>query len=162
MTKRRRLTEREVLLVCLQQGATIPCRRCDKPIDWRGAIESERDHVLALGLGGKDTLDNVEFLHRRCHKAKTDEDKERIAKADRQRRHHETGRSSGKARVQKIPARVDPWPKGQKIAKRVDPWGKRRRETEHERAGRVTRPESIGAPGPHWRPHGVGNMDDQS
>ncbi|WP_366519108.1 HNH endonuclease signature motif containing protein [uncultured Thermosynechococcus sp.] len=29
------------------------------------------DHVIPLSLGGKDTYDNLQLLHRHCHDAKT-------------------------------------------------------------------------------------------
>ena len=64
------------------------CLSCDKPL---GAVEF--DHVVALGLGGANTPDNWAALCPVCHRKKTIADLRCIAKAKRQRRFHETGRS---------------------------------------------------------------------
>lgn len=53
----------------------------------------EFDHVVPLGLGGDNGLDNWAALCPECHKTKTRADLKRMAKAKRQRRYHETGRS---------------------------------------------------------------------
>ncbi|MBX9745344.1 MAG: HNH endonuclease, partial [Hyphomonadaceae bacterium] len=55
--------------------------------------EVEFDHVIPLGLGGSNSPDNWAALCPNCHRAKTRVDLQRIAKAKRQRRFHETGRS---------------------------------------------------------------------
>lgn len=56
-------------------------------------IDVEFDHVIPLALGGLNAPDNWAALCGRCHRAKTVEDLRTIAKAKRQRRFHETGRS---------------------------------------------------------------------
>lgn len=56
-------------------------------------IAVEFDHIIPLGLGGENTPDNWAALCPGCHKTKTRADVKRIAKAKRQRRFHETGRS---------------------------------------------------------------------
>ena len=43
----------------------------------------EVDHVLSLGLGGTHDMDNLVLLCRPCHRAKTNIDIGRMAKADR-------------------------------------------------------------------------------
>ena len=68
-----------------QQGR---CLACDTPL-----AEVDFDHTIPLGLGGCNTPDNWAALCRRCHRKKTAADLRRIAKAKRQRRYHETGRS---------------------------------------------------------------------
>lgn len=68
---------------CLACGATL------------GDVEF--DHVIPLGLGGDNAPDNWAAVCPPCHKAKTRSDLKRIAKAKRQRRYHETGRSRAKS-----------------------------------------------------------------
>lgn len=51
------------------------------------------DHVIPLGLGGLNAPDNWAALCQPCHRRKTIVDLKRIAKAKRQRRYHQTGRS---------------------------------------------------------------------
>lgn len=53
----------------------------------------EFDHVIPLGLGGSNTPENWAALCPTCHRTKTRNDLRSIAKAKRQRRYHETGRS---------------------------------------------------------------------
>lgn len=67
-----------------------------------GFGEAEFDHVIPLGLGGDNAPDNWAALCGRCHKTKTRADLKRIAKAKRQRRYHETGRSRAKTRFAPI------------------------------------------------------------
>lgn len=64
------------------------CLGCDEPL---AAVEY--DHVVPLGLGGSNAPKNWAGLCNVCHKTKTRQDLRRIAKAKRQRRYHETGRS---------------------------------------------------------------------
>jgi hypothetical protein len=64
------------------------CFACGQPVE-----DVEFDHVIPLGLGGLNNIDNWAALCPRCHRIKTKADLKRIAKAKRQRRHHETGRS---------------------------------------------------------------------
>lgn len=58
----------------------------------------EYDHVIPLSLGGSNNLDNWAALCPACHRNKTREDLRRLAKAKRQRRYHETGRSRAPSR----------------------------------------------------------------
>lgn len=53
----------------------------------------EFDHVIPLALGGLNSMDNWAALCPTCHRTKTRGDLKRIAKAKRQRRYHETGKS---------------------------------------------------------------------
>ena len=66
---------------------------------------AEFDHILELALGGEDTVDNLQALMPACHKRKTAERIKMIRKADRQKRHHETGRSSGRVKRKLIQSR---------------------------------------------------------
>ena len=101
---RRRLSEREVLAVLIDQcGTRLCCYRC-KNLLWC-ADEVEREHIVPLALGGKDELSNMAYSHRSCHAEQTRRDKAQIAKADRQRLYHETGRGSAKKHVNKIQSR---------------------------------------------------------
>ncbi|MEQ1809150.1 MAG: HNH endonuclease signature motif containing protein [Terricaulis sp.] len=68
---------------CLACGATL------------GDVEF--DHVIPLGLGGDNAPDNWAAVCPPCHAVKTRFDLKRIAKAKRQRRYHETGRSRAKS-----------------------------------------------------------------
>lgn len=63
------------------------CLGCARPLE---AVEF--DHVLPLGLGGDNGPENWAALCATCHRQKTVEDIKRIAKAERQRRYHETGK----------------------------------------------------------------------
>lgn len=103
--KRKRLTERQVLRVLVNQGALIPCRQCGLPFRRDEISTVEREHTLALALGGEDEIENMQFSHRECHREQTRRDKAQIAKADRQKLKHETGRSSAKKHVKKIESR---------------------------------------------------------
>jgi 5-methylcytosine-specific restriction endonuclease McrA len=64
------------------------CLSCDRRLG-----DSHYDHIIPLGLGGANTPDNWAALCPTCHRRKTIDDVRRIAKAKRQRRYHETGRS---------------------------------------------------------------------
>lgn len=68
------------------------CLGCSAPLD-----DVEYDHVVPLGLGGSNAPDNWAALCPACHRKKTRLDLWRIAKAKRQRRFHETGRSRAPA-----------------------------------------------------------------
>jgi 5-methylcytosine-specific restriction endonuclease McrA len=68
------------------------CRACGKPL-----ADVEYDHIQALGLGGDNRPENWAALCPRCHKIKTAGELKAMAKADRQRRYHETGRSRAPA-----------------------------------------------------------------
>lgn len=62
---RRRLSEREVIAVLLQQGAVIRCPRCKELLISAGDIEREHFHELALG--GRDEVANCFYSHGACH-----------------------------------------------------------------------------------------------
>jgi 5-methylcytosine-specific restriction endonuclease McrA len=70
------------------QSQDYTCLACAAPLQ-----DQQYDHIVALGLGGGNTADNWAALCAACHKQKTLEDIRRIAKANRQRRYHQTGRS---------------------------------------------------------------------
>lgn len=59
----------------------------------------EFDHVIPLGLGGTNHPENWAALCPTCHRRKTIADLKRIAKAKRQRRYHETGRSRARSEI---------------------------------------------------------------
>lgn len=105
MSSRKRLNERDVLRVCLLNGATIPCALCKEPISLADVAEAERDHFLPVALGGTDDLANQGYVHGPCHKAKSRTDLQQTRKADRQKRKHKTGRSSGKKQFKVIKSR---------------------------------------------------------
>ncbi|WP_158767319.1 HNH endonuclease [Terricaulis silvestris] len=73
---------------CIWDAQGGRCLACDQRL-----VASEFDHVVPLGLGGSNAPDNWAALCVSCHRTKTVEDLRRIAKAKRQRRYHETGRS---------------------------------------------------------------------
>jgi 5-methylcytosine-specific restriction endonuclease McrA len=57
------------------------CRLCGKPL---GDLDDlDWDHVIPLALGGTQTEDNFEPVHKACHKIKTREDVRQISKAKR-------------------------------------------------------------------------------
>ena len=85
MTKRPSLsTAQRVRLFDLHGGI---CHLCGGKID--GTREAwEIEHILARGLGGEDTDENMKPAHVNCHKPKTADDRQKMAKADRQRKKH--------------------------------------------------------------------------
>lgn len=52
-----------------------PCALCGDPIDYTLRTPHpdsfEVDHIIAVDLGGADTLDNKQASHRRCNRAKS-------------------------------------------------------------------------------------------
>ena len=70
------------------EAQNYQCRSCR-----RALRDVEFDHVVPLGLQGLNHPDNWAALCPTCHKTKTARDLERMAKADRQRRYHDTGKS---------------------------------------------------------------------
>lgn len=101
MTRRRKLTRSEHTQLWVEQKGLCVCG-CGNPLV---AGEYDDEHQLPIGLGGGNELSNRALMLRDCHKVKTAQDIARIAKAERQKRFHETGRSSAKKHVKKIPAR---------------------------------------------------------
>lgn len=97
MTRRRRINAEQRLEIYLRQDGLCACG-CGKPLDGT----QEYDHVIELALGGADDIGNMQALLPACHKRKSAERLAMTRKADRQKRYHETGRSSGKAQVRKI------------------------------------------------------------
>ena len=87
--KRRRLTAAQKAAIIARQVNTCGCG-CGGDLTGQPV---EYDHALPLGLTGADSLDNLQALLIACHRAKTKADVRRIAKAKRQARYHETGRS---------------------------------------------------------------------
>lgn len=73
---------------CLACGATL--------------TDVEYDHVIPLALGGGNDLKNWAAVCPPCHRTKTRIDLKRIAKAKRQRRFHETGRSRAPSKFMPI------------------------------------------------------------
>lgn len=94
MTTRKRISQRARLQMASDQNYRCGC---DTPGCWLEVTGGwEVDHVIALALGGADTHENCALLNRSCHRgagSKTSRDVRVIAKAKRQQRYHETGRS---------------------------------------------------------------------
>lgn len=71
---RKSLSQTDVLAVCIQQGAVIPCYRCRKAFT-NEDVETrniECEHLVERELGGGDGLKNRAFSHKReCHKIAT-------------------------------------------------------------------------------------------
>lgn len=89
---RRRLTPSQKAQILERQAWTCGCGR---GCDLRGQAV-EYDHMIPLALGGADSLENLQALLVPCHRGaggKTAADVKRIAKAKRQQKFHETGRS---------------------------------------------------------------------
>lgn len=76
----------------------------------------EYDHRVPRALGGTDDPENIQALTPAAHRRKTDADDAAIAKANRCKLYHETGRSSAAKHVKKIGNR--PFDKG--LRKRMD------------------------------------------
>lgn len=87
--KRRRLSIAARTAILERQVYTCGCG-CGG--DLRGQAV-EWDHAIPLALTGADSIDNLQALLVACHRKKTKADVRRIAKARRQARYHETGRS---------------------------------------------------------------------
>lgn len=90
MTRRRLTPSQRAAIIARQDGL---CALSGEPLEGR---KVEFDHELPLCLGGADTLDNLRAVTAEAHLRKTVGDVAMKAKADRQRKHHETGR--GRAR----------------------------------------------------------------
>lgn len=63
---RRRWSVTDKLAVMTRQATCPLCRKKLGPL-----ADVDFDHVLALSLGGSDTLDNLRAVHRACHALKT-------------------------------------------------------------------------------------------
>ncbi|MCC6786762.1 MAG: HNH endonuclease [Hyphomonadaceae bacterium] len=82
------------LILSVQNGRCFSCGAA--------LVDVEFDHVIPLGLGGDNSPDNWAAVCPPCHTAKTRLDLKRMAKAKRQRRYHETGRSRAKSKFSPI------------------------------------------------------------
>lgn len=81
------------------------CHLCDGKIN--GAVEAwEIEHVIPYALTQDDSDDNLRPAHVKCHRVKTADDRQIIAKAERRRAKHDGTWVKSKA---KIPSR--PFPK---------------------------------------------------
>jgi 5-methylcytosine-specific restriction endonuclease McrA len=76
--RRKSLSVRAKLAILL---AHPYCEICKKKLDGLDGLEF--DHILPIALGGEDTPENLRGVHKNCHLAKTADDMERIAKANR-------------------------------------------------------------------------------
>jgi hypothetical protein len=88
LTKRRKLTPSQKAEIMAEQGGA--CYACSEPLE-DGDDPTEYDHVLALALGGADTVENICAMHRSCHRGhdgKTSRDIRMVRKADRQGKAH--------------------------------------------------------------------------
>ena len=81
---RRRLTAHQKRIVAAR--SEWRCARCGEMLDETYEI----DHVVALSLGGDDTVENCEALHAKCHREKTLRDE--IERIERNRRAKLAGR----------------------------------------------------------------------
>lgn len=86
---RRRPSRRLRQLIMESQSGC--CLSCEAVL-----ADVEFDHIIPLGLGGDNSPENWAAVCPSCHKIKTGADLKRMAKAKRQRRYHETGRSRAK------------------------------------------------------------------
>lgn len=101
---RHKWTERQLALIFLS-GEGL-CHICGGRIEGWDTWEAE--HVIALGIGGADRIENMRPAHKSpCHEDKTRDDRKRIAKVNRIRKKIDGARE--KRRVRKIPSR--PFPK---------------------------------------------------
>lgn len=97
-TERRAVPDAWIAAALQRQGAL--CAKCPTKLavdtagrDWECA---ERDHIVAIALGGEHSPRNIQGLCKPCHKLKTATDMALIAKAKRLERDHnpETRRKS--------------------------------------------------------------------
>ena len=85
MTRRR--FHRRVYLGILKQQHLLCACGCN--VKFTRAEGYQFDHDASLGLGGKDSAENLRALRTPCHAKKTRIEAAMRAKADRQRRFHE-------------------------------------------------------------------------
>lgn len=79
--------------------ANALCPKCFKPFGG----DTQYDHEISLAAGGKDHDEKpLVPLHSACHAIKTKRDRKVIAKTNRMKNYHETGRSSLKKNTKKI------------------------------------------------------------
>lgn len=95
MTTRKRLTERQVLQVLIQQGAIIPCGICRLALKIEDVKYLERDHHRAKHTYPDDEIEqwealgNQRYVHGQrdpnhdCHRRKTDGTKATSAGSDK-------------------------------------------------------------------------------
>ena len=85
MTRRKHIPKKVREAVWERDGGA--CVECGATSDL------QLEHELPDGLGGPPTEENLRLLCVACHAPKTRRDVKVIAKADRQRKYHQTGRS---------------------------------------------------------------------
>lgn len=85
VTERKAMTPARKRRISQRQKGLCAYPDCEAPID-------EYDHIVCLGLGGRDTDDNCEGLCAEHHRIKTNRDLKLIAKARHQRAFHEGAR----------------------------------------------------------------------
>lgn len=61
------------------------------------------DHEIPLALGGTNDPENIQAVAPKPHREKTDKDDADIARADRRKTYHETGRASKAKNWKKVP-----------------------------------------------------------
>lgn len=101
-------SERKVIETLLSQRAIIPCYRCR--IAFIEGDEIEREHVLEIALGGKNTPANCVYSHKACHAIETNGTKATTAGSSKNR--------IAKQRHRDKPKRKSYWPSGRKIQSR--------------------------------------------
>lgn len=72
----------------------------------------EWDHITPLAMGGEDAIENLQPLHRACHRAKTDGDVTHIAKAKRM--------DQREAGIRRQPRSLIPGSKGSGFRRKMD------------------------------------------
>ena len=126
MTKRRRLTERQVLEVLIvNHGAIIPCGICRLALKLEDLKYVERDHHRARHTfpddeeGAWEAIENQRYVHGQrdpnhdCHRIKTDGSTATTAGSDK----HMAAKGR-RLRGENKPKRKKEWPKGGKIQSR--------------------------------------------
>jgi len=76
--KRRRLAKAEKTLILKSQN--FKCADCKRDIS---KITPHYDHRIPLGMGGSDTITNIQALCGTCHTEKTKKDRLEISRANR-------------------------------------------------------------------------------
>ena len=107
--RRRRFSEREVLLTLFYCGQRVRCYRCGLPFTPEDKIQ--REHVTELALGGEDTPVNCAYSHTECHDIITNGTKATTAGSSKQRI----------AKVKRLQGKLKP--------KMRRPWAKRKMQS---------------------------------
>lgn len=82
--KRKKLSKKQRLECFVKHEGR--CYLCG--IDIRPGETWEVEHILPVGLGGDNGVDNLRPAHTKCHKPKTKEDVGKMRKADRLKAKH--------------------------------------------------------------------------